>query len=54
MHREWLLGQPHLMAKLVQLRGKDLVCSCAPLACHADTLMELANPGYDKSTHIPF
>ena len=25
------------------LRGKDLVCWCAPLACHADVLLELAN-----------
>ena len=26
------------------LRGKDLVCWCAPLPCHADVLLELANP----------
>lgn len=25
------------------LRGKDLVCYCAPEPCHADTLLELAN-----------
>lgn len=25
------------------LRGKSLVCWCAPAACHADILMELAN-----------
>lgn len=25
------------------LRGKDLVCWCRPLACHADVLMEVAN-----------
>ena len=25
------------------LRGKDLVCWCAPLQCHADILLELAN-----------
>jgi hypothetical protein len=25
------------------LRGKDLVCWCAPLACHADLLLEVAN-----------
>ena len=28
---------------LQELRGKDLVCWCAPLSCHADVLMELAN-----------
>lgn len=26
-----------------ELRGKDLVCWCAPLPCHADILLELAN-----------
>ena len=28
---------------LTPLRGKDLVCWCAPLPCHADVLLELAN-----------
>lgn len=41
-HREWLLRQPELMAALPELRGRDLVCWCAPEACHADTLAELA------------
>ena len=27
---------------LGELRGKDLVCWCAPLPCHADVLLELA------------
>jgi hypothetical protein len=26
------------------LGGKDLVCWCAPLPCHADILLEIANP----------
>lgn len=26
-----------------ELRGKDLVCWCAPLPCHADVLLEIAN-----------
>lgn len=26
-----------------QLRGKDLVCWCAPRRCHADTLLRIAN-----------
>lgn len=25
------------------LKGKDLVCWCAPLRCHADILLEIAN-----------
>lgn len=28
---------------LAPLRGKDLVCWCAPKACHADVLLRLAN-----------
>lgn len=28
-----------------ELGGKDLVCWCAPLPCHADVLLELANEG---------
>ena len=28
---------------LSELKGKDLVCWCAPLPCHADVLLELAN-----------
>ena len=26
-----------------ELRGKDLVCCCAPKVCHGDTMLELAN-----------
>ena len=29
---------------LVPLVGKSLVCWCAPLPCHGEVLMELANP----------
>jgi hypothetical protein len=28
---------------LHELKGKDLVCFCAPLPCHADYLLKLAN-----------
>lgn len=27
----------------IELKGKDLVCWCSPLACHADILLEIAN-----------
>jgi hypothetical protein len=43
MYRRWLLLQPDLMAALPELRGKDLVCWCAPESCHGDVLLELAN-----------
>lgn len=32
-----------LLAQIKELRGKDLVCWCAPKRCHADVLLELAN-----------
>jgi Domain of unknown function (DUF4326) len=31
------------MTALPELRGKTLVCWCAPLPCHGDVLVELAN-----------
>jgi uncharacterized phage-like protein YoqJ len=43
-YRSHLLGNARLMAALPELAGKDLVCWCAPEACHGDVLVELANP----------
>lgn len=42
-YRAWLCDQPDLMASLPELRGRDLVCWCAPMRCHGDVLLELAN-----------
>jgi len=42
-HRAWICDQPALLAALSELRGRHLVCWCAPAACHADTLREMAN-----------
>ena len=42
-YRAWIVRQPALMAALPELRGKNLVCWCAPERCHADVLIELAN-----------
>lgn len=43
-YREWLFAQPLLVAAVLkELAGKDLVCWCAPLPCHADVLLRLAN-----------
>lgn len=42
-YRKWIQNQPELMTALPELKGKDLVCWCAPLPCHADVLLELAN-----------
>lgn len=43
-YREWVLRQPEMVARIKsELRGRSLVCWCAPLACHADVLAEIAN-----------
>jgi hypothetical protein len=36
-----------MMAK-AELAGKDLVCFCAPQACHGDVLLEVANTGNER------
>jgi hypothetical protein len=42
-YRDWIVRQQALMGALDELRGKHLVCWCAPERCHADVLIELAN-----------
>ena len=41
LYKKWLSNQKYL--NLEELKGKDLVCWCKPLPCHADILLELAN-----------
>jgi hypothetical protein len=38
-----LLNSPELLKQLGELRGKDLVCFCAPNACHGDVLVKIVN-----------
>lgn len=46
---EWIRAQPVLLDVVrQQLRGKDLVCWCYPLACHADVLLKIANEEEDE------
>lgn len=43
-YRAWLAERPALQAAAKrELRGRDLVCCCAPQACHGDVLLEIAN-----------
>ncbi|MBA3447555.1 MAG: DUF4326 domain-containing protein [Pseudaminobacter sp.] len=42
-YRAWVFEQPDPMVSLGELRGRNLACWCAPLACHGDVLIELAN-----------
>lgn len=43
LFEQHLLNSPRLMAQLPRLKGKDLICWCAPLPCHADVLLRYAN-----------
>ena len=42
-YRVWICNQPGLIAALPELRGRNLVCFCAPSPCHGDVLLELAD-----------
>lgn len=43
-YRQYLLSKPELVASAKrELKGMNLICFCAPLACHGDVLMEIAN-----------
>lgn len=47
-YERWLRDQHGLLRALDELRGRHLVCFCAPLACHGDLLLRLANAGRDE------
>lgn len=43
-YTHWIVLQPHLIeAAKRELRGKYLVCFCAPLLCHGDVLQMIAD-----------
>lgn len=42
-YRAQLMASPNSLDRLHELRSKDLVCWCAPQACHGDVLLGLAN-----------
>lgn len=43
LYRKWfdqlIKEDPNFVAQVEELRGKDLVCSCAPAACHGDVIL---------------
>ena len=47
-HERWFADQHRLLRALDELRGRDLVCFCVPLACHGDLLSRLANTSRDE------
>lgn len=40
-YEDHVRNSPTLMASLHELVGKNLICSCSPLRCHADILIKL-------------
>lgn len=47
-YKDYFYSIPDLMLiARHDLRGKDLVCFCAPLPCHGDILLEYANEEID-------
>ncbi|MDJ0276025.1 DUF4326 domain-containing protein [Sphingomonas sp. 2R-10] len=47
-YERWLQSQHHLLRALDELRGRYLVCYCAPLPCHGDLLLKLASATRDE------
>lgn len=47
-YARWLRTQHHLLRSLDELRGRDLICFCAPLPCHGDLLLWLANASREE------
>ena len=47
-YEAYLLSSPGLLSRLGELKGKHLVCWCAPLGCHADVLIRHANKGNEN------
>ncbi len=46
-YADWIFSQPALIESAKrELRGKDLVCFCAPQKCHGDVLLDIANRDY--------
>jgi len=44
LYREHVMANPELIAMIKrELKGKSVVCFCAPRACHGDVLLEIAN-----------
>jgi hypothetical protein len=42
-YKDYILSNQSLLSQVHELRGKDLICFCAPQQCHGDVLIELAN-----------
>lgn len=44
LYIQYLIDNPELVADIRQnLKGRDLVCHCAPRPCHAELILTIAN-----------
>ena len=43
LFEEWLLMESDIIEDIEELKGKNLVCFCAPKLCHGDILLKYAN-----------
>lgn len=53
LFRTYLFDNPALVVRArMELRGKRLVCYCAPKPCHGDLLAEIANMTDEEFKHL--
>lgn len=51
LFESWIHKQPALLQRVrAELKGRNLVCFCAPARCHADTLLRIANATEEQSS----
>lgn len=46
-YKDYLYKNKYLLAKLPELKGKNLVCFCSPLPCHGDVILECFNENFE-------
>ena len=49
-YEQHIRSSPRHLKKLPELKGKNLVCYCAPLACHGDVLFKLLKEFDEKKS----
>lgn len=47
-YEAYVRRRPDLMARIRELRGKDLLCWCAPKPCHGDIIIRLSCEGIES------
>lgn len=54
-YEEYVRVKTNLIALIKkELKGKDLVCYCAPAPCHGDILLKIANDGQESTNANSF